>query len=344
MNSLYFLTYNLDGGDGRDTWMWTAPDVRDRYDASKLDQWEIVFAHMDRLGIQLHVVTQETENDRQLGGSPGLNAIRRLYYRELAARFSHHPALIWNLGEENNTSDADRKAIARYLREADPYDHPITVHTKNGKALSFYDGVLGDAFFEATSIQGIMEQAYGETVALRRRTAEAGRKWAIFHDEQNPASHGVLPDGDDPGHDVPRIHVLWGNLIGGGSGVEWYFGSKFPHMDINCEDLRSREKMWDQTRYALEFFHRYLQFWQMEPREGRVLAKGEETFAVHLTSGGAAKLRLGNGEYRVRWYNPRTGGPLQDSAVRTVKGPGEQAIGSPPSEDGKDWVALVVRQ
>ncbi|MEJ2703274.1 MAG: DUF5060 domain-containing protein, partial [Sedimentisphaerales bacterium] len=69
MNSVYFLTYNIDGGDGRDTWMWTSSKVRDRYDCSKLDQWEIVFEHMDRLGIMLHVVTQETENDRKLGGS-----------------------------------------------------------------------------------------------------------------------------------------------------------------------------------------------------------------------------------------------------------------------------------
>ncbi|UCF17554.1 MAG: DUF5060 domain-containing protein, partial [Phycisphaerales bacterium] len=58
MNSVYFLTYNLDGGDGRDTWMWTTSKVRDRFDCSKLDQWEIVFEHMDHLGIMLHVVTQ----------------------------------------------------------------------------------------------------------------------------------------------------------------------------------------------------------------------------------------------------------------------------------------------
>ncbi|MEZ5397230.1 MAG: hypothetical protein R2724_31245 [Bryobacterales bacterium] len=37
--------------------------MRDRYDVSKLDQWEVVFRHMDRLGLMLHVVTQETEND-----------------------------------------------------------------------------------------------------------------------------------------------------------------------------------------------------------------------------------------------------------------------------------------
>jgi hypothetical protein len=111
VNSIYFLTYNLDGGDGRDTWMWTKPDVRDRFDTSKLDQWEIVFSHMERNGIMLHVVTQETENDRKLGGGPGLNPIRKLYLRELIARFAHHNAIVWNLGEENNTPDADRKEI-----------------------------------------------------------------------------------------------------------------------------------------------------------------------------------------------------------------------------------------
>ncbi|MGL6097781.1 MAG: DUF5060 domain-containing protein, partial [Fimbriiglobus sp.] len=42
MNSVYFLTYNLDGGDGADTWMWTGTGERFRFDTSKLDQWEIV--------------------------------------------------------------------------------------------------------------------------------------------------------------------------------------------------------------------------------------------------------------------------------------------------------------
>ena len=349
MNSVYFLTYNLDGGDGRDTWMWTDEKTRDRFDASKLDQWEMVFSHMDRLGLMMHVVTQETENDRQLGGDAGLNPIRKLYLRELCARFSHHPALIWNLGEENNTPDADRKAIAQYIRSHDAYEHPITVHTKNDKALTFYDGLLGDQYFEATSIQGKMENYNAEAIALRKRSAAAGRKWVIFGDEQSPASHGVLPDADDPGHDIPRIHALWGNLMGGGGGVEWYFGSRFAHMDINCEDWRSREKLWDQTRYALEFFHRHLPFWEMEPAnelvsgvsDGRVLAKGEQIYAVQLPAGGNAKLKVGRGSYRVRWYNPRAGGALQTGVVRTVKGPGIVALGAPPGAG--DWVALLGR-
>jgi hypothetical protein len=348
MNSVYFLTYNLDGGDGRDTWMWTDEKTRDRFDASKLDQWEIVFAHMDRLGLMLHVVTQETENDRRLGGDASLNAIRKLYLRELAARYAHHRALVWNLGEENNTPDGDRKEIARYIRSLDPYTHPITVHTKNNKALTFYDGLFGDPFFEATSIQGEMKNYNAEAVALRKRSAEAGRKWAIFGDEQAPASHGVLPDADDPGHDIPRKYGLWGNLMGGGAGVEWYFGSKFAHMDINCEDWRSRDRLWDMTRHALEFFHKHLPFWEMEPANDLsqgafVLAKKNSAYAVYLPGGGEAAVKVGGGSYKVKWYNPRTGGALRDGTVKTVKGPGAQAIGAPPEDANQDWVALLKR-
>jgi hypothetical protein len=353
MNSVYFLTYNLDGGDGRDTWMWTTVEERERFDCSKLDQWEIIFDHMDRLGIMLHVVTQETENDRKLGGSAGLNPIRKLYCRELAARFSHHLAVIWNLGEENNTPDADRKEIAAYIRSLDPYNHPITVHTKSGKALQFYDGILGDPSFEATSIQGNMTNYNNEAIVLRKRSANAGRKWAIFGDEQSKASHGVVPDADDPTHDLPRKQGLWGNLMGGGSGVEWYFGHQFPHMDINCEDWRTRDCMWDQTRYALEFFHEYLPFTEMahhneltSARDDYCFAKVGQIYAIYLPSGGTTNLDLGNNSaaFTVRWYNPRTGGPLRIGTVGAIAGPGPVAIGYPPTDTNKDWVALIARQ
>jgi len=350
MNSVYFVTYNLDGGDGRDTWVWTGQDVRDRFDCSKLDQWEIVFSHMDKLGIQLHVVSQETENDRRLGGSSAMNPVRRLYYRELVARFAHHLALIWNLGEENNNTDAERKEFAAYIRSLDTYQHPITVHTHNDKAPDFYSGLLGDPNFEATSIQSRMQSYHRDAVALRERSAKAGRKWAIFGDEQSTAQVGVMPDADDPGHDIPRIEALWGNLMGGGSGVEWYFGAKYPHMDINCEDWRSRDRMWDQTRFALEFFRAHLPFWEMSPdsslasrAEARVLAKPGQVYAVQLPKGGEVSLKLEPGGYSVRWFNPRAGGALQTGAVATVNGPGVVSLGRPPAEPDKDWVALVRR-
>ncbi len=75
---------------------------------------------------------------------------------------------------------------------------------------------------------------------------------------------GALPDEIDPAHDTIRYKALWGNLMAGGAGVEWYFGYKFAHSDLSCEDWRSREKLWEQTKMALDFFHNNLPFTEME--------------------------------------------------------------------------------
>ncbi len=354
MNSVYFLTYNIDGGDGKETWMWSGPDVRDRFDVSKLAQWEIVFSHMERLGIMMHVITQETENDEVLGGGPGLNDVRKLYLRELVARFSHHLAVIWNLGEENDTPRRDRLDISRYIRSIDPNDHPVTVHTHNRRSRRSYTGILGTEEFQATSIQGRMEDSNSETIALRRRSAASGRPWAIFHDEQTPSSVGVMPDAEDPLHDKPRKQALWGNLMGGGSGVEWYFGYAYDHMDLNCEDWRSRDAMWDQTRFALEFFQKHVPFWEMwaandlSDNEGAyVFAKEGEIYVVYLPEGNRTRLTLAAGEYTLQWYDPRHGGPLHSGKTKTLKvgvasmrNEGSVQI-SPPHHPGKDWVALI---
>ena len=355
MNSVYFMTYNLDGGDGKDTWVWTAPDVRDRFDVSKLAQWDVVFTHMERLGIAMHLVIQETENDEKLGGSPALHDIRKLYLRELAARFGYHLAIVWNLGEENDTPHRDRLAIASFIRSVDPNNHAITVHTHNTRSLRTYTSLIGSSLFSATSIQGRMEDSNHETVMLRMRSAAAGAPWAIFHDEQTPASVGVVPDADDPQHDKPRKHALWGNLMGGGSGVEWYFGYQYAHMDLNCEDWRSRDTMWDQTRYALEFFQQHLPFWDMWPandlvvgEKAFVFTKEGEIYAVYLPeASGRTQINVAPGKYSLHWYDPRNGGDLQAGREAIVE-VGEMLMRddgrvqlSPPSHPGQDWVALL---
>ena len=152
-------------------------------------------------------------------------------------------------------------------------------------------------------------------------------------------------------HDEPRIEALWGNLMGGGSGVEWYFGSDYPHMDINLEDFRSRDRMWDQTRIALEFFQKNLPFAEMEPdndlatgaKGARVLAKYDEIYVVQLPAGGEVSLKLGPGLYRVGWFNPLSGGAMQTGSVTTIQGPGIRSLGAPPARAGKDWIVLVKR-
>ena len=62
MNAVYFLVMNING-DGKDVWPYLSHEERMRFDCSKLDQWEVVFDHMEKLGLLMHVVTQETENE-----------------------------------------------------------------------------------------------------------------------------------------------------------------------------------------------------------------------------------------------------------------------------------------
>jgi len=347
MNSVYFIPYNIDGGDGKDVWPWTEPDEKFRLDCSKLDQWEIVFSYMDKLGLMLHIITQEQENDQALDGGE-LGPQRRLYYRELVARFAHHLALIWNLGEENTNTDDQRKAFCRYIKDLDPYDHPIVCHTFPGKYDEVYNPLLGYEYFDGPSLQ--TNDTHNQTLVWLDRSAGAGRQWFVCLDEIGPAHTGVKPDKDDYWHDEVRKQHLWGNLMAGGAGVEWYFGYKFAHNDLNCEDWRSRDHLWDLTGYALEFFHQHLPFTEMayhdeltSVNDDYCFAEPGRTYTIYLPNGGTTNLDLGDNSatFTIQWYNPRTGGKLQNGTVAEITAPGSVAIGQPPDETDKDWVALI---
>jgi hypothetical protein len=349
MNSVYFIPYNIDGGDGKDVWPWTDPKEKYRFDCSKLDQWEIVFSHMDKLGLMLHIITQETENDQGLDAGE-LGPQRKLYYRELIARFAHHLALVWNLGEENTNTDAQRKAFCKYIKDLDPYDHPIVCHTFPGKYDEVYTPLLGCEYFDGPSLQ--TNDTHNQTVKWIDSSAKAGRNWFVCLDEIGPAHTGVKPESDDYWHDEVRAKHLWGNLMAGGAGVEWYFGYKFAHNDLNCEDWRSRDHLWDLTRYALEFFRDLMPFAEMDHHDELTaapddycFAKPGQIYAIYLPAGGTTYLDLGgsSGTFSVQWFNPRTGGKLQKGTVSEVKGPGSVTIGLPPEDTDKVALATPAR-
>jgi hypothetical protein len=359
MNSVYFLTMNV-GGDGDDVFPWTSREARDRFDVSKLEQWDVVFSHMTRLGLMLHVVTQETENQSLLDGG-ALGPLRRLYYRELVARFAYHPAITWNLGEENGearegapaNSDEERLAYARWFKSHDPCRHPVVVHTWPGKQERIYRPLLGTPDIDGPSLQiHDVRETYAETRKWRDASARAGRPWFVSLDEIGPAEHGVLTDAEDADHRDVRVHALWAHLMAGGAGVEWYFGYKHPHNDLNAEDWRSRERMWDQTRVALEFFHRHVPVGEAAPLDGVVadadgwcLGVPDRLYVVYLPSAGAATIDLAaaTGRFRVRWFDPRRGGDLRSGSVAHVESGGRAAIGAPPSDPSADWVVLLDR-
>ncbi len=362
VNSAYFLTMNI-GGDGKDVWPYASPEDYTRFDCSKLDQWERVFSHMDSLGIMLHIVVQETENETLLDeGDMGLN--RKLYFRELIARFSHHLAVTWNLGEENGVnagnpkgqSDAQRMAMASYFKQHDPYQHYVVVHTwstpKDRETI--YSPLLGFQDLDGPSLQfGGTAEIHDETISWIERSGEAGRQWVVCLDEIGPAHTGVKPDADDPQHDTVRHEALWGNLMAGGGGVEWYFGYRFAHNDLNAEDWRSRENMWTQTRYARHFFHQHLPFWEMQSADNLLadssaycLAKPGEIYAIYAVAPDNLQLNLQDteGDFTIHWFDPRNGGELQQGKVANVQGGKTVSLGNPPAEADKDWAILVKKK
>ena len=98
VNSHYFLSMNI-FGDGDRSFPFIDDTSPYTYDISKLAQWEIVFSQFDKMGLMVHFQTQETENMQFFedleGGADQIefSVARRIYYRELVARFGHHLAI-----------------------------------------------------------------------------------------------------------------------------------------------------------------------------------------------------------------------------------------------------------
>lgn len=379
MNAFSFLTYNA-GGDGDNIWPFIARDDKMHYDVSKLDQWGVVFEHAQSRGIYLHFKLQENELDdnrigqkREIGDVPtsldngALGPERKLYVREIVARYGHNLALNWNLGEENTQSTEEQIAMAGYIGEVDPYDHNVVVHTFPNDQDQVYSALLGKEELTGASLQNPWDQVHQRTLKWIQASAEAGHPWVCPNDEQNPASQGVPPDPgyegyegvDKDGNQVHTIHdirkyTLWGNLMAGGAGVEYYFGYQLPQNDLIAEDWRSRDISWDYCRRALDFFEEHVPFWETANADALVgnpasdnsryaLAKPGEVYVVFLPSGGSAALDLAGqeGEFSVQWFDPRNGGDLQTGSVQTIEGGGSRALGNPPSDPREDWAVLI---
>ncbi len=384
-NAFSFLTYNA-GGDGDNVWPFIQRNDKLHYDCSKLDQWGVVFDHGTNRGMYLHFKIQETENDdNQSGPKRGTGTIResldggrlgpqrKLYCRELIARFGHNLALNWNLGEENTQSTEEQKAMLAYIAELDPYGHNRVVHTFPDQQDRIYGALIGGkSALTGLSLQNsAIKDTHSQTVKWVRNTAAAGQPLVVAFDESGSAALGQVPDlgyqGFD-GHDKDgkpaytehevRKQTLWGTLMAGGAGVEYYFGYKLAENDLVCEDWRSRDHSWDYCRIALEFFRdNDIPFWEMANHNRLVgnlkddnslycLAKPGELYLVYLPKGQATELDLRNapGQFAVSWFNPRQGGSLVQGGVKQVSGGKPVELGSPPADDGQDWLTVVRRK
>ncbi len=371
VNSIYFLTMNI-GGDGKDVWPWIGPinpkgspeNDNQHYDVGKLAQWETVFDHAQRLGVFLHFVFNEAEeaNKRELDDGE-LGPERKLYYREMIARFGHHLALEWNLCEEYNLQfdfGPERiREFADYVRAVDPYDHPITVHSA-GDPVEKLRFIFGDPRFSLTSIQLNHRPIHEVTEAFRKETRLAGRPLPVSLDEftldrGQRASH--IPVDDAEGH---RREKIWPTYFSGGM-IEFILDDLLRTDSFKTPE---REKLWQYLWHARRFMEENLPFWEMEPADElatgattiplgigkgktvplgpQVFAKRGTVYAVYLPTGsatGSLDLTDLKGSANQRWFNP-TAGEFVGPATR-ISGGARRDLGPPPADPAADWVVLI---
>ena len=366
VNAVSFLTYNA-GGDGDNVWPFTSRDEKFHYDCSKLDQWDIVFSHADDIGLYLHFKTQETENDDNTGGHNSqyvkvptsldggdLGRERKLYYRELIARFGHHLALNWNIGEENTQTAKQQLDAAGYIAALDSYDHHIVIHTYPGQQEQVYRPLLGpDSPYTGASLQNDWSAVHRRTRQWLKESEEAGKIWVVANDEQGTAATGTPPDTGYKGfveakdkdrtwtmHDI-RKDVLWGNLMAGGAGVEYYFGYELAENDLVAEDWRSRDKTWEYAAIAIKFFNENAEeIATLQSRDDLIgnpegwnngyCSISDSAAYIYLPDGGEKNIEFD--AKTITWFNPRTGEQQE---------PKDWAGSKVTAPDQEDWLAIL---
>lgn len=223
INSIYIMPMNI-GGDGKDTWPYASETInRDgsgdndnlHFDLSKLYQWNIVLTHAQEKEIFLHFVLSEAEaaNKNELDNAT-LGVERKLFYRELNARFGHHNALQWNICEEYDSdlplSPNVIKEFAQYIKDSDPYDHPITVHNHGNTYIDALSPFVGDDRFGVLSIQTWQQpDDIGDAIEFfRSATSTEGMPVPCSVDE----SIGI----DQISFDDYRKRAIWDAFFSGG--------------------------------------------------------------------------------------------------------------------------------
>lgn len=311
---------------------------KDRFDVSKLAQWEKIMEYADKKGMYLHFKTMETENCEKMD-SHTFGRERKLYYRELIARFGHHLALNWNLSEETTIKNGVVKSTASYIRDLDAYDHHIVIHTYPGEQDQRYTPLLGNnSNLTGASVQTAQNNIHRDVKKWIENSRNSGKKWVVANDEQGTANEGVMVSDKQV-----REKVLWATLMAGGTGVEYYSGYTNDDGDLNGQDHRKRGNKYKEGSYALEFFNNHLQEYLTDmvssdgvTSDGKdfVFAKVGSVYAVYRPNGGSTGLNLpsGNNKYDVQWFNPRTGGGLTSKSTL-----GSNLV----APDNNDWVALI---
>lgn len=388
VNSLFAMVMTVKGDSNGQIHPWISREELTRYDVSKLEQWQVVFEHATRKGMSVNLAFLETENealfeyDEGLSTSNGFALSRKLFYREIIARFGHILGLTLTLGEENGWSETiesggghawgvgntlmQRRMFTSFLREIDPYDCPLLIHTFPPMKDQIYMPLLGPtsgAQVEGASLQVSRKvSTYWQTQAWIERSERAGKPWVVTTDEIGSEMRGG--PGGVPVASMGRMGwqfrawFCWANALAGGAGIEVYSAS----VDQSLDDFRELDLAWAEFSRVHFLFEKYdIPFWRMKAapkvvatryrRDAKTVqyAFAEEGLVYVVYQSGRTETVLDLSRFHawfsVRWFNVYAdrSTELMLGTVEMVYGGQVVSLGRRPSRWRIDWVAIVKR-
>ena len=370
VNNIYFLPNNI-GGDGRgDTHPFVfnyttnsnvTYDNLVRYKTTRLNKWNDIFKYAIEKDIALEFVLNEIEDGNRLLLGPNLTNQRKLFYREMVARYSHHPAVRWIITEENAFSNTNLISFAGYIKSIDPYQNPIAVHTPLDY-LDFYEGLIGNPSFDSASIQFSTFKDSADNASIfsetwRKKSKEKNRSWVIDLDEailKEDQRYGLRKENMA---DL-RKRVLYPGYFSG-SNISWYYG--YDHdLGISMFKFQDREPMWQWMWYARKLLLEFPDIDQFIPGDELVTSQNfgggkaqvyynpGKVYLIYMantTNGENLKINLNSASGKaltLRWYNPRTG--EYSGSAQNINGSSSISINQSPSAstgDRDDWVVVI---
>ena len=356
INSQYLMTHNIDGDD-KDVWPWLGATAslakqnagtnsnfdlssikgwkyliqyiknsgnKARFDIKKLEGWRQIFEYMQTKGVVVYMVLED--DSAWTGYDHGR------YYREMLARFGYLPALLFNIGEEanENYSLSESLALARQLKELDPFDHPVGIHN-----VPLWPNIRPiDAYLDSGAIDFTALQTKGTDPLIHNHIAFDWISRAKSRNRRIPMI------GFDEARPILDSRGWWSAYLGGGV---WE-----AHVDVPLDrPLSTWETIWTRLGGARAFMET-MPFWEMSPDNSLVvsgtayvLANPGESYAAYLPEAGSVTLNLVQGvTYTYDWWNPSNGksGVFQNQGST---GGGRQTF-TPP--DSGDWALRITRQ
>jgi hypothetical protein len=358
---------------------WNNAAALEKFDCSKLDQWEIVFEHMTKKGVLINISMAKLINQSLFEFAEGMTDTsyhtpnpfalsRKLFYREMVARFGHHCGLVWNLIEErdeykfvNNPSGSlstDQVIqFGNYLQAVDPYKHLVVCGSQMYTPYPPYFLTLindsTNAGIRGVAVMDDLHSAYEYPRTLWNVSTSRNKPFITFQDQVQVNSVPGVTVTNDSALTFWRIDVLWPQLFAGGSGVEFNVANQGRAM----EDFRSYDSLWKMVVINIKYMNT-LPLNLVRPnnvitadvtRLPYLQVGADSLFVIRMNTAtdkffNLSALKTGT-TFTVKWFNPKTG-IYEKGTMDTMIIPNAQkdrtAYGFPPGiTDWTQWTQSI---